>query len=268
MRARGACSEKHFRSTIRSYLCKTPMNDAVDEKEVERFGAIAGEWWNPRGKFAPLHRINPPRLGFIRERLLIHTGRTGREPKPFSGLDVLDIGCGGGLISEPLCRLGANVTGLDPSMETIGAARTHASSQSLSIDYRCGTAEELAASGAVFDVITALEVIEHVPDVPAFLGVCGRLTKPSGLIVLSTLNRTAKSYALGIVAAEYLLGWLPKGTHDWRRFVEPAELRAALAGAGFQDFVERGLSYHAPSGDWRLSEDLSINYAMSASRAR
>jgi 2-polyprenyl-6-hydroxyphenyl methylase/3-demethylubiquinone-9 3-methyltransferase len=243
------------------------MTVAVDQKEVDRFGAIAGEWWDPRGKFAPLHRINPARLAFIREYVLLRTKREGRLPKPFAGLDILDIGCGGGLIAEPLCRLGGHVTGLDPSEETIGAAQAHAASQGLAVTYHCGTAEELAATGAAFDLVTALEVLEHVPDVEAFLETCAALVKPGGLIVLSTLNRTARSYALGIVAAEYVLGWLPKGTHDWRRFIEPEQLRAILGAIGFEDFAEKGISYDAVGGIWRLSDDTGVNYLMAARRA-
>jgi 2-polyprenyl-6-hydroxyphenyl methylase/3-demethylubiquinone-9 3-methyltransferase len=243
------------------------MTVAVDQREVERFGAIAGEWWDPKGKFAPLHRINPARLAFIRDYVLLRTGRDGRTPKPFAGLDMLDIGCGGGLISEPLCRLGGTVTGLDPSPETIGAARGHAASQGLAVTYHCGTAEELAAVGTRFDVVTALEVLEHVPDVEAFLRTCATLVKPGGLLLVSTLNRTARSYALGIVAAEYMLGWLPKGTHDWRRFIEPGELRASLTAVGFADFAEKGISYDAVHGTWRLSDDTGVNYLMAARRA-
>ena len=255
-----------FRAASGSYLCKTPMTVTIDKTEVERFGAIAAEWWNPRGKFAPLHRLNPARIAFIRERVILHTSRDERTPKPFKGLDILDIGCGGGLISEPLCRLGANVTALDPSPETIEAARAHALSQELAIDYRCAMAEDLAAHDAAFDVVTALEVIEHVPDVKQFLGVCAKLVRPGGLILLSTLNRTAKSYMLGVVTAEYLLGWLPKGTHDWRRFIEPGELRALLTETGFEDFAEKGLTYHPFTGEWHLSGDCSVNYLMAARR--
>lgn len=256
-----------FRAAISQLSVQNSMTSAVDQQEVDRFGAIAGEWWDPKGKFAPLHRINPARLGFIREYVLLRTGRDGRAAKPFAGLDMLDIGCGGGLISEPLCRLGGAVTGLDPSPETIGAAQGHATAQGLPVTYRCGTAEELAAAGATFDVVTALEVIEHVPDVPAFLATCALLVKPGGLIVLSTLNRTARSYALGIVAAEYVLGWLPKGTHDWRRFIEPEALRSHLEAAGFCDFAEKGISYDAVAGTWRLSDDTGVNYLMAARRS-
>jgi 2-polyprenyl-6-hydroxyphenyl methylase/3-demethylubiquinone-9 3-methyltransferase len=255
-----------FGAATTTHLCKTPMAAAIDEKEVERFGAIASEWWDPKGKFAPLHRLNPPRLAFIRDHVLSHRGGETRSAKPFKGLSILDIGCGGGLISEPLRRLGGDVTGLDPSPETISAARAHAAQQGLEIDYRCGTAEELAMAGEVFDVVTALEVIEHVPDVSAFLGVCAQLVKPGGLILLSTLNRTAKSYALGIIAAEYLLGWLPRGTHDWQRFVEPEELRSLLASAGFADFALKGIAYNPVAGEWRLGDDTGVNYMMAATR--
>jgi 2-polyprenyl-6-hydroxyphenyl methylase / 3-demethylubiquinone-9 3-methyltransferase len=242
------------------------MTKLVDNAEVERFGALANEWWDPRGKFRPLHQINPVRLGFLRAELLAHTGRDTRAVKPFAGLRLLDIGCGGGLIAEPLARLGASVTGLDPSPENIETARRHAKGQALAIDYLTGTSGELATQGRRFDCVIALEVIEHVPDVPAFLRTCADVTEPGGLIVLSTLNRTAKSFALGIVAAEYLLGWLPRGTHQWQRFVAPDELRQSLMSARLTPLAERGMSYDPIAGTWRLGPDCSVNYLMTATK--
>ena len=242
------------------------MTKLVDNAEVERFGAMAEEWWDPRGKFRPLHQINPARLSFLRETLLAHTGRDARAVRPLTGLRLLDIGCGGGLIAEPLARLGASVTGLDPSPENIETARLHAEAQALPIDYVIGSSDELAAQERRFECVIALEVIEHVPDVAAFLQSCADLTEPGGLVVLSTLNRTAKSFALGIVAAEYLLGWLPRGTHQWQRFVAPEELRQGLIGAGLRPLPERGMSYDPIEGAWHLGTDSSVNYLMAATK--
>ena len=244
------------------------MTKLVDNAEVERFGALAEEWWDPRGKFRPLHQINPVRLGFLRGELLAHTGRDGRAIRPFAGLRLLDIGCGGGLIAEPLARLGASVTGLDPSPENIETARRHAEAQGLTIDYLTGTSGDLASQGRRFDCVIALEVIEHVPDVPAFLQSCAGVTESGGLVVLSTLNRTAKSFALGIVAAEYLLGWLPRGTHQWQRFVAPDEMRQGLMTAGLTPLAQRGMSYDMIGGNWRLSADCSVNYLMAAAKSK
>lgn len=242
------------------------MTKLVDNAEVERFGALAEEWWNPRGKFRPLHQINPVRLRFLREALLMHTGGDGRTVRPFTGLSVLDIGCGGGLIAEPLARLGAAVTGLDPSPENIDIARRHADTRGIAIEYVVGSSDELVVQGRHFDCVIALEVIEHVPDVTAFLKSCADVTEPGGLIVLSTLNRTAKSFALGIVAAEYLLGWLPRGTHQWQRFVAPDELRQSLRDVGLTPIGERGMSYDPIGGSWRLGADYDVNYLMSATK--
>lgn len=244
------------------------MANIVDHAEVERFAAMAGEWWDPKGKFRPLHQINPVRLGFLREEILGHASRDGRAVKPFAGLRMLDVGCGGGLVSEPLARLGADVTGLDPSPETIAAARGHAAMQGLPIEYLAGTTDDLVAQGRVFDCVIALEVVEHVPDVATFLKSCAALMQPRGLLLLSTLNRTAKSYALGIVAAEYLLGWLPRGTHQWKRFVTPGELADKLRETGLKPLRERGMSYDPIGGTWSLSGDCDVNYLASATKAQ
>jgi 2-polyprenyl-6-hydroxyphenyl methylase/3-demethylubiquinone-9 3-methyltransferase len=243
------------------------MVKTVDKDEVERFGAIAEDWWDPTGKFRPLHQINPVRLHYIREQLLAHTGRDRTAAKPFAGLQILDVGCGGGLIAEPLARLGASVTGADASKETIAVARRHAEAQGLDIDYIASTAERLAADGRTFDCVLALEIVEHVPDVAVFTKSCERLMKPGALLLVSTLNRTAKSFALGIVAAEYLLGWLPKGTHQWRRFVTPDELRGYLGGAGLEPSGERGLVFDLLKGVWTLSDDCEVNYFSASVKA-
>ena len=241
------------------------MTKAVDNAEVQRFGAIAGEWWDPNGKFAPLHRINPVRLAHIRREILTHTGRDANE-KPLADMDILDIGCGGGLICEPLARLGAQVTGIDPSPESIAAAGDHAAKQNLPIEYLTATSEEIVSAERKFDCVLALEVIEHVPDAARFLESCAALVKPGGLLLLSTLSRTAKSFALGIVAAEYVLGWLPKGTHQWRRFVTPNEMRQKLINAGLSPNKEHGLIFDPVSGKWSLSDDCSVNYFISATK--
>ncbi|MBB4211473.1 3-demethylubiquinone-9 3-methyltransferase [Rhodothalassium salexigens DSM 2132] len=236
------------------------MGSTVERREVEAFGRIAGQWWDPDGPMAPLHKLNPARLTFIRDRVGDHCACPRGTTAPFEGLRILDVGCGGGIVTEPMARLGARVTGLDASSEVIGAARAHAQAMGLKIDYRNMTAEALAEAGEQFDVVLALEILEHVADVDAFVAALRALTRPGGAVVVSTLNRTAKAFALGIVAAEYVLGWVDRGTHDWRKFIRPDDLAAALTDAGFCHPEWRGLSYD-PLGDrWRLSNDLSVNY--------
>ncbi len=237
-----------------------------DAAEVARFGAIAAEWWDPHGKFRPLHQLAPARLAFVRDRLREHFQRPTDGIKPLKGLTILDLGCGGGLISEPLARMGGRVTGLDPSPETIAAARAHAASQHLAIDYRAGRAEELAANGTTFDAVVCLEVIEHVPEPGAFVRLAASLVQPGGLLVLSTLNRTAKSYALAIVAAEYILRWLPPGTHQWERFIKPDELQDHIVAAGLQPGRFEGLAFDPLRDSWRLTDDLDVNYLAAAAK--
>ncbi|MEM8744818.1 MAG: bifunctional 2-polyprenyl-6-hydroxyphenol methylase/3-demethylubiquinol 3-O-methyltransferase UbiG, partial [Pseudomonadota bacterium] len=224
------------------------------------------EWWDPNGKFRPLHALNPARLTFLRDQICAHFQRDDRDLRPFEGLNVVDVGCGGGLLCEPVSRLGATVTGLDPAEDSINAARAHAEAQGLTIDYRAERAESLVAAGQQFDAVLALEVVEHVPDVPAFIQVAADLVRPGGLMLLSTINRTMKSYALAIVGAEYVLRWLPVGTHRWDRFVTPAELSSACAKAGLAEMARKGLVFDPLEGSWRLSSDTDVNYLMSASR--
>jgi 2-polyprenyl-6-hydroxyphenyl methylase/3-demethylubiquinone-9 3-methyltransferase len=243
------------------------MKDAtLDAEEVARFAKLAGKWWDESGPFRQLHRINPVRLAYIRDRLCARFGRDPKAASTLSGLSLLDIGCGGGLVTEPLARLGAAVTGIDPATENIEAAKAHAAGMRLTIDYRVATAEDLVARGENFDAALLLEVIEHVPDVPAFLQRVAPLVKPGGVMLLSTLNRTLKAYALAIVGAELILRWLPAGTHRWDRFVTPEELKTALERAGLTLADTTGLVYHPLADEWRLSSDTDVNYFATAAR--
>ncbi len=234
----------------------------IDEAEVAKFSAMAAEWWDPAGKFAPLHKFNPVRLRFIRDTAAAHFARSGIDP--FEGLSLLDIGCGGGLLCEPMSRLGFDVTGVDPSEKNIGTARAHAGS--LPIRYRAAGAEVLAAEGLAFDVVLNMEVVEHVADLKAYLMACARLVKPGGLMFVATLNKTLKSLALAKIGAEYVLRWLPPGTHDWNRFVAPAELRRLLEGAGLNPLKTQGVAFDPLAWDWRLSNDVDVNYMVVAGR--
>ena len=238
----------------------------VDITEVDRFSRLAGQWWDPHGKMAVLHTFNPVRLAYIRDAACRRYGRDPARPPCLDGLRVLDIGCGGGLLCEPLARLGAAVVGADPSGANIAAARLHAEAGGLSIDYRVTAAEALADAGERFDVVLAMEVVEHVADVDLFVSRCAGMVKPGGLMVAATLNRTLKSFALAILGAEYVLRWLPRGTHQWDKFVTPAELERALARAGLRVSDATGVVYHPLSDTWRLSADMAVNYMMVAER--
>jgi 2-polyprenyl-6-hydroxyphenyl methylase / 3-demethylubiquinone-9 3-methyltransferase len=244
-----------------------PADTTVDPAEVERFSRIAGEWWNPAGKFAPLHRLNPVRIGYIRDRAAAHWQRDPLSGRPLHGLSLLDLGCGGGLLSEPMARLGGEVTGVDASERNLAVAALHAERQALSIAYRQGTAEAMALSGARFDIVLALEIVEHVADVELFLNSCGQLVKPGGLLFLSTLNRTAKAFALAIAGAEYLLAWLPRGTHDWRKFLKPSEVVNGLRRGGIETQEIVGVVYSPLSRAWSLNKrDLDVNYMLYGTR--
>ena len=243
------------------------MTSTIDPAEVvAKFSAIAAEWWDPTGKFAPLHKFNPVRLGFIREQAAAHFGRDARSLKPFEGLSLLDIGCGGGLLSEPMARLGFAVTGADASERNIGTARAHAAQSGLQIDYRATTAEALMGEGLGFDVVLNMEVVEHVADVGAYLAACTALVKPGGLTLVATMNKTLKSLALAKIGAEYVLGWLPRGTHDWNRFIPPAELKASLEESGLTILKTQGVSFDPLGWDWKLSNDVDVNYMVVAVR--
>lgn len=247
----------------------------LDEAEVERFRRIASEWWDAKGKFRPLHQLAPARLTFVRDELVRHFELKAGGLKPLRGLCILDVGCGGGLVSEPLARMGARVVGLDPGRENVEAARAHAEGQTggganaggLDLTYRIGMVEDLAAEGSQFDAVVSLEVVEHVPDVGAFVKTCAGLVRPGGALVLSTINRNLKSYALAIVAAEYVLGWLPRGTHQWERFVTPDELARYVTAAGLSAPTFKGLSYDLMKDGWSLSEDTDVNYLAFAGKA-
>ena len=245
------------------------MPDAlsVDPSEVAKFSALAAQWWDPAGKFAPLHRFNPVRLGFIRDTAAAHFGREARGLRPFDGLTLLDIGCGGGLLSEPMTRLGFAVTGADASEKNIAAARAHADGSGLAVDYRATTAEALADSGLAFDVVLNMEVVEHVADVGAFLRACARLVRPGGITIIATMNKTLKALALAKFGAEYVLGWLPRGTHDWNRFIAPRDLQAMVEESGLKTLKIQGVSFDLLAWDWRLSDDVDVNYMLVAGRA-
>ncbi|MDR3494215.1 MAG: bifunctional 2-polyprenyl-6-hydroxyphenol methylase/3-demethylubiquinol 3-O-methyltransferase UbiG [Ancalomicrobiaceae bacterium] len=239
----------------------------VDDAEIARFSAMAAEWWDPTGKFRPLHKFNPVRLTYLKASLARQFGRDANAPDALSGLDVLDIGCGGGLLSEPLTRLGAKVTGVDASATNIGVARSHAEVMGLAIDYRADTAEALVEAGEHYDVVLAMEIVEHVADLDLFVGACAGLVKPGGLLVMATLNRTAKSFALAILGAEYVLRWLPVGTHDWSRFVKPEELSAAIEAHGLKIRDETGVTFNPLADRWSLAPgDMSVNYMLLAER--
>ncbi|WP_062227904.1 bifunctional 2-polyprenyl-6-hydroxyphenol methylase/3-demethylubiquinol 3-O-methyltransferase UbiG [Aureimonas frigidaquae] len=239
---------------------------SIDTAEVERFSRLAQEWWNPVGKFRPLHKFNPVRIAWLRDRMLDHFGRTPGMARPLEGLDILDIGCGGGLVCEPLARLGGHVTGADASDTNIEVARLHASEQGLAIDYRATTAEALAAQGKRYDVVLALEIVEHVADVPFFLDTCAGMVKPGGLIVVATINRTYKALALAIVGAEYVLRWLPRGTHTYEKLVRPGEIEGPLTSSGLIMGPSTGVAYNPVADQWRTTADMDVNYMVSAVR--
>ncbi|MFN4225290.1 MAG: bifunctional 2-polyprenyl-6-hydroxyphenol methylase/3-demethylubiquinol 3-O-methyltransferase UbiG [Hyphomonas sp.] len=244
-----------------------PVTPSIDPAEVAKFSAIAADWWNPKGKFRPLHRFNPVRLKFIRETAEHHFGLAPGLRRPLEGLRLLDIGCGGGLVSEPMARLGASVTGVDASEANIKTALTHASEQGLVIDYRAGTAEGLLAAGeAAFDIVLNLEVVEHVADPSQFLADTARLVKPGGMMIVATLNKTAKALATAVIGAEYILRWLPRGTHDWSKFLDPDDVRRPLQEAGMITDAPIGVIFRPLSGRWEIGADTSVNYMVVARR--
>jgi len=243
-----------------------PAAASADPDELRRFAELAERWWDEAGPMAPLHKLNPIRLAYIRDQVCRRFGRERDAPQPFAGLAILDVGCGGGLLCEPLARLGGAVTGIDLEPTNLAVAARHAEAAGLAIGYRRVAVEQLAATGAPFDLVCVMEVVEHVPDMPSFLAACGRLVRPGGALVLATLNRTVRSFALGIVAAEYVLGWLPRGTHRWSRFVRPSEAARALRAAGLRVADLAGVSYDPLRDRFRLSPDPAVNYMLFATR--
>lgn len=233
----------------------------IDPTEVAKFEAMAAEWWNPEGKFKPLHMLNPCRLDYVTGQIAAEFGRDMKAAKPFAGLRILDIGCGGGLLSEPMARLGATVVGADAAARNIPVARLHAEQSGLEIDYRHTTAEDMAAAGEQFDVVLNMEVVEHVSDPLAYLTACQQLLKKGGLMIASTLNRNPKSYLFAIVGAEQVMRWLPKGTHDWKKFITPDELYDLIRKAGLEPVDRKGMIFNFAGWSWSLSaRDLSVNY--------
>jgi 2-polyprenyl-6-hydroxyphenyl methylase / 3-demethylubiquinone-9 3-methyltransferase len=241
---------------------------SVDAAEVERFSRHAADWWDPRGPMASLHKFNPVRLAYIRDQAAACFERDPKKLDCLKDLRMLDIGCGGGILSEPLARLGANMVGADPAEENIAAARAHAGQAGVAVDYRATTAEELGAAKERFDVVLAMEVVEHVTDMNTFVATCAAMVKPGGLMVAATLNRTLKSFALAIVGAEYVLRWLPRGTHQWDKFVTPVELETAIEDSGLRVTGERGVIYNPFADRWQLSSDMDVNYMLVAQRPK
>jgi 2-polyprenyl-6-hydroxyphenyl methylase/3-demethylubiquinone-9 3-methyltransferase len=239
----------------------------LDPEEIARFGAMADEWWDPNGKFRPLHKISPARLAFFRQQICRHFGRDESEGAALDGLSLIDIGCGGGLVAEPMAKQGATVTAIDPAEKNIKAASLHAAQQGVEIDYRACRAEDVVEKGETFDVVLLLEVVEHVPSVPDFTKLAANLVAPGGLLIMSTINRTGKAFALAIVGAEYVLRWLPKGTHQWNRFVTPDELAACVEAAGLLPRERHGLTFNPFKDEWRISSDTDVNYFLTASRS-
>jgi 2-polyprenyl-6-hydroxyphenyl methylase / 3-demethylubiquinone-9 3-methyltransferase len=242
------------------------MDGTVDPAEVARFEAIARTWWDPRGPMRTLHKFNPVRLSFIRDEVARHFDRDPLQEGCLDGLSLIDVGCGGGVLSEPLARMGATVTGLDPAPTNIEVARLHAERSGVEVDYRGQRIEDVVAAGERYDIVIAMEVVEHVADVDAFVAACCKAVKPGGLLFMATINRTMRAYALAIVGAEFILGWLPRGTHQWDRFVTPSELEGAIADGGLSVVETTGVVYNPLADKWSLSRDTGVNYMVFAAR--
>jgi 2-polyprenyl-6-hydroxyphenyl methylase/3-demethylubiquinone-9 3-methyltransferase len=242
-------------------------NTTINADEVDKFSRLADDWWDPKGQFKALHRLNPARLGYIRDQALAHFGRDGGVRRPLEGLSVLDIGCGGGLLSEPLARLGATVTGIDAAGRNVAVARIHAEQAGVAVDYQEITAESLLDGGSRFDIVLAMEVIEHVENVPLFMKSCAGLVAPGGLLFIATINRTLRALALAIYGAEYVLRWIPRGTHQYEKFLTPEEVRALATRNGLRVVDQTGVVFHPMADEWRLSPDMGINYMVLAEKS-
>ena len=239
----------------------------INPDEIAKFAAMADEWWDPKGKFKPLHKFNPVRLGYVRDKVIAHFSKDGAQRRPLEGIRVLDIGCGGGLLSEPLARLGASVVGIDAGEKNIRIAALHAEQSGLAIAYRATTAEALAAAGETFDVVLNMEVVEHVDNVPLYMKSCADLVAPGGLLFTATINRTPRADALAIVGAERVLGWLPKGTHDFKKFLTPDEIAALVTRNRLKVIDKTGVVFHPLADEWRQSRDLGVNYMVLATKS-
>ena len=238
----------------------------INTDEIAKFAAMADEWWDPKGKFKPLHKFNPVRLAYVRDNAIRHFGKNASVRRPLEGLRVLDIGCGGGLLSEPLTRLGASVTGIDAGEKNIAIAKLHAEQSGLAIDYRAVTAESVAAGGERFDIVLNMEVVEHVDNVPLYMKSCADLVAPGGLLFTASINRTPRAFALAIVGAEYVLGWLPRGTHDYSKFLTPDEIGTLVKRNGLKVVEKVGVSFHPLADEWRQSRDTGVNYMVLAEK--
>lgn len=245
-----------------------PLGRTVDAAEIEKFAAMAEEWWDLEGKFKPLHKFNPVRVGYIRDKLCAHFGRDPMKIRPLEGLRILDIGCGGGLLCEPMARLGATIVGVDATERSVRIAETHADQMGLEVDYRFASAEQLVAQGEEFDAVLNMEVVEHVADVEAFISASAALVRPGGVMFLATLNRTMKAYAFAIVGAEYVLRWLPRGTHEWKKFLKPSELARVLRHSGMTVADLQGVVFNPIKDSWSLDpKDMAVNYLVYAEKA-
>jgi 2-polyprenyl-6-hydroxyphenyl methylase/3-demethylubiquinone-9 3-methyltransferase len=242
------------------------FNKSIDPQEVAKFSKIADEWWDPTGKFRPLHQINPLRINYIKQQIMQHFQQGNDTLFPLNDLNIIDIGCGGGILAEPIARLGANLTAIDASEQNIKVAKLHAEKMQLNIDYQAISIEQLASTGAKFDVVLNMEVIEHVADIDSFMQACCSVLKPGGLMFIATLNRTVKSYMLAIVGAEYILNWLPRGTHSWKKFLNPSEIAKLLRKHQLSILELKGMEYHLLKGHWYLSDNLDVNYLLTASK--
>lgn len=238
----------------------------INDEEIAKFTAMAEEWWDPKGKFKPLHKFNPVRLAYIRDKAIQHFDRDPGQHRPLNGLSILDVGCGGGLLSEPLARLGATVVGADAAERNIRVAELHAAQSGLAIDYRATTAEALAAAGERFDIVLNMEVVEHVDNVPLYMKSCADLVAPGGLLFTATINRTARALAFAIIGAEYVLGWLPRGTHSYEKLLTPDEITALAERNGLRVIDKAGIVYHPLADEWRQSRDMGINYMILAAK--